>query len=196
MSQPAHCISRPPADRSPERGRRRGGFTLMEIMVVVGIILLLMSLGVVGYRSLDRTAALRQTRVTLSNAQAMVATYEATNGIGRLDYQNTPIPNPGVNGKTHAQTKAAMKILRTIPKNKAAIEQLPVKTVIGGNDPVLLDGWGNAIVLVPSAGMTLPAAGGLPKADLRAPSNRPFWASPGADGDFNGRDDNVYSFEQ
>jgi len=75
--------------------------------------------------------------------------------------------------------------------------------------PVVLDAWGNPIIFVPASGMivTLNSIGEqrlitsskvrqIPPTEYAAPSDRPFFASAGPDGDFSTGDDNLYSFEQ
>lgn len=57
------------------RAARRRGFTLLEILVVIGIILLLVGIGVVGFRVLDQSG--RVTETTLKNLQSMLGEYEA-----------------------------------------------------------------------------------------------------------------------
>ena len=54
--------------------RARGGFTLLEILVVIGIILLLVSIGVVGFGVLDQSS--KVTRTTLNNLQSMLTEYQ------------------------------------------------------------------------------------------------------------------------
>ena len=79
----------------------------------------------------------------------------------------------------------------------------------GNATPVLLDGWGNPIIYVPSGGMTgvwmggpkpEPGSGGISYLSTDAVvkkvmsvDGRPFWASAGPDGDFSQGDDNLYS---
>jgi len=84
--------------------------------------------------------------------------------------------------------------------------------------PVLLDGWGNPIIFVPSGllgvapnaanlnpnGTVLPGSGAMQSGSgssaitiqVKSPDGRPFWASAGPDGDFSQGDDNMYSFEK
>ena len=72
--------------------------------------------------------------------------------------------------------------------------------------PVILDGWGNPIIFVPSP---TPIPGGTQTGlinvyvnasstpnpvPITSPDGLPFWASAGPDGDFIRGDDNIYSF--
>src|SRR4051794_24758758 len=66
------------SDRPSRAGRAgRRGFSLIEIMVVIAIILILMSIGVIGYRYLDKSASSSATKVALNNCDSMMAEYEA-----------------------------------------------------------------------------------------------------------------------
>ena len=95
-----------------------------------------------------------------------------------------------------------MQLLRS-PKNKQAVAQLPSKQILLDSTgqaiplsatvgPVLLDGWGNPIIYVPSAGIKVTLNGQA--VTITAPDKQGFWASAGPDGDFSSADDNVYSF--
>ena len=56
--------------------RRRRGFTMVEILITIGVIVLLVGIGVIAYRGLDKMASERTTHVALDNANAMIAEYE------------------------------------------------------------------------------------------------------------------------
>ena len=58
----------------PRRGRR--GFTMVEILITIGVIMLLVAIGVIAYRGLDKMASERTTHVALDNASGMIAEYE------------------------------------------------------------------------------------------------------------------------
>ena len=65
--------------------QRQRGFTLLEMLVVIGIILVLMSILVMGYRHLNYTAARRETVAELKILQGMLTEYENANGHATLD---------------------------------------------------------------------------------------------------------------
>lgn len=119
-------------------------------------------------------------------------------------------------------TQAVIGQLMRSVKNKQGILGLPSKQLMkdGNNNPfhppVILDGWSDPIIFVPSGGLTgvqltqVNGTGGATytirssgvyseplsaQNHVLGPKDRPFWASAGQDGDFSKGDDNVYSFE-
>jgi prepilin-type N-terminal cleavage/methylation domain-containing protein len=299
------------------RGRR--AFSLIEILVVIGIILILVGILFVAVRRMDTTAKEHATHVALSNLQAMLAEYGSTTGFKTepvdwvlndcsviaptvgppatsfwtaLSYKGTPpqpfpIAAPGnvvIGNTTPAEqthnaipavlnTMVAMGLITRVPANRTALANIPPQdllvpafcvypiltpgpdNVIGTSDdgsatviypigchvkyqnktyvsiqpnsdnpaptaanwrdestapqqaPLVLDAWHNPIIYVPGSGMTVMLLNGGTSYDIaanpnlkfltiKAPDNRPFWASAGPDGDFSRGDDNVYSFEQ
>ena len=197
-------------------GRRnagRGGYTMLEILVAVGIILILMAIGVIGYRGYDKSASTGRTDTVLKAGQGMVANYEGA-GNSVTNMAGTAVMRVGdVNAGGGARAaalnngKGAMQKLLSIPANKDALGQIPTKSFVaeaGVRQQALADGWGNPVVLVPATGMLVKvkdSAGTVVDTTIKAPGNRPFWASAGPDGNFGGdaaayADDNVYSFER
>jgi len=66
------------------RARRapgRGGFTIVEIMTVIAIILILVGLASVAYKTLDKPGGDNSTKVTLQNLVSQLAEYEAQAGL-------------------------------------------------------------------------------------------------------------------
>lgn len=229
--------------------KRNRAFTLVEIIVALGIIMILVGLVTVGMRSLDKSAKEKSTKSALETAKSMLAELDTTGGIAEVTaiYSSlTPadqIDQPGnvtidaYQAAPYARyqsdavrlTQFVMGKLIAIPNNKAVLQKLPVERLLRKNPagsaaplltvdangepnpPVLLDGWGNPIIYVPSKGLKGVTIGQAPNETInnRIKSNevvpdggadkftnsRPFWASAGPDGDFKTGDDNVYSFE-
>ena len=104
----------PPCRTFRTRGpRRRGGFTLLEMMTAVAIILVLMAIGVIAFRALDASASRKETTATMASLQAMMAEVEATTGRGRFEgvsgiYQ--PPPTPGEKPKIHMTPQGSAEV--------------------------------------------------------------------------------------
>jgi prepilin-type N-terminal cleavage/methylation domain-containing protein len=74
-----------PAPIEPSRAARRArcgvrrGFTLLEILVVIGIILLLVAIGVIAFGALDQSG--KVTKTTLANLRSMLSEYESITAV-------------------------------------------------------------------------------------------------------------------
>lgn len=64
----------------------RRGFTLIEILVVIGIILVLVGLLVAGFRHLNRTAANKETTSELHVCKGLLQEYENHNGLQGVEF--------------------------------------------------------------------------------------------------------------
>ena len=125
--------SRPPGHR-PARGRRRGGFTMIELLAVIGIMMLLGALAFLGLRGIMGQQQANRTRMGLSNAASILAEYDARTSLRRQPghmWVGTGIP-PGY----HAHTAAdAMDIWRDAdPAAASDVEGLPAPTQSVGID--------------------------------------------------------------
>jgi prepilin-type N-terminal cleavage/methylation domain-containing protein len=86
------------------RGVGRGGFTIVEIMTVIGILLILVSIAAIAYKSLNNPTGGASTKITLNNLQAQLSEYEAQAGLrnqppnfwknGTLLINKPPSPSP------------------------------------------------------------------------------------------------------
>ena len=134
---------------TPARPARRPGhppaFTLLEVLIVVGILALLTSLLVVGIKHLTGSAKRQQTRATLAQCVAMYNDWQA---VAHQPFAPTPMAALGDVTTDLASSPASFRYgpatwftrdvmfhIRSVPANAAALGKLP-----------------------PSAVMTLPAA--------------------------------------
>lgn len=82
--QPEIIDGNPAAGRAGRPAARRG-FTLLEILVVIGIILLLVAIGVVAFGVLDQSG--KVTKTTLGNLQSMLAEFELRTKLSEQPFQ-------------------------------------------------------------------------------------------------------------
>lgn len=64
---------------------KRRGFTLIELLVVIGIIMILVAILVYGYRSMNRTAATKETHAELKVCKGMLTEYEGRNQFAGIE---------------------------------------------------------------------------------------------------------------
>ena len=78
---------------APKRARR--GFTLIEILVVIGIILILLGMVVLGFRHIDAVASKRDTVAELHVCRDLLTEYEKLNGLDAIEaFVVPPAPLP------------------------------------------------------------------------------------------------------
>ena len=254
---------------------RRRAFSLLEILIVVGILTLLAALAVIGFRVVGGASRNRVTITALENAKGLLGAYELTSQVETLlptstvkagadinrwfkpasnllddfDVLNCRVITPGTIEGGAANTSAADRAVRerylrdetarvirrlsSVATNRAAIEAMPAGRIVKIRVPIdpketptasdqpeyptsvdcfegvnLLDGDGKPVYFIPGGGLlyvNIGYNGTGDRADVknyqrplpvRSPDQKPFWASPGPDGDLTTGDDNVYSFEQ
>lgn len=152
---------------------KRQGFTVIELIVAISIIMVLIGMLVVGIQYVGASSREKSTRVTMENLQSMLSELENTAGLGRLrfdDYNSDDVLDfPGVTvapgsvtegsadrtGQAVQLTRDALTVMLAIPANQSAISQLPTEQLWtfpegtrNQNTPVLLDAWHNPIILV------------------------------------------------
>ena len=173
--------SPPPLRRRPARR----GFTLIEMLVVIGIILLLIGMAVAGFSSMAKHAKAQHTKGVLEAAKAMLAEYEATAGKRNYStfkgyWDSSTIPVNATQGRAAAAVNVGVAPAATtipwqlysdqvlaklleLPNNKAILDKLPPEQVVKDATNTyyeLLDGYGHPLLFVPSIGLGQVTASG------------------------------------
>ena len=133
--------------------RQRGGFTLIEMMVVVAIIVLLagilMAVGSMVLRGASNKAT-RATLTSLDNAMSLYLKDHPEPGVAApppTTPQNYPAP-PAVNSSYHLQSNDWILKLSANPETAKLLEKL--KPIGTGTGRQILDGFGKPILYLPS----------------------------------------------
>jgi prepilin-type N-terminal cleavage/methylation domain-containing protein len=118
--------------RGPRLGeievKSRRAFTIVELMVAVSILAILVTLAVVGFRSINRAGKNRDTATRLQAAKTMLDEFIRVNR-GRVTIPTGTLDAPGNvekgsadrTGKQYSLTRAMMGQIMRIPENKAAV---------------------------------------------------------------------------
>jgi prepilin-type N-terminal cleavage/methylation domain-containing protein len=151
------------ASLAPVPARRsRGGFTLIEILVVVAILVVLVALLVTVGRGARESAQIRQSHLTLHTVDGAMKHYLAAGNpepVTATDAAGT-IGNPGSNADListipNSDATRWVKALRAFPDTAKAINNLPTSSVTDPDDntakaTVVLDAFGTPIRYVPT----------------------------------------------
>jgi prepilin-type N-terminal cleavage/methylation domain-containing protein len=149
--------------------RTRRGFTLIEILVVIGIIAALIAMLFLGFKYVGKSSRDNMSHTMLQNMRSMLTEYTTSGGtIDKLE--DIYSPNYSVTAPTGSmeegqtlrdnsiavnQTRTVMARLLAVPSNKKVLDSLPPDQVWRtGNGVVLLDGFHNPILYVPRRGLT------------------------------------------
>jgi len=139
------------------------GFTMIELLVVISIILAVLAIGVIGIAQLAGQSNEDQTRIALGQLQAAAADYHEQVGTWPAD-----IGDMGSKDSAPATTR---DLLLQIPKHLRGGD---AASDING----VTDAWGNGIVYADD----ISAAGEFGDSDLGYRPGAPYFFSPGPDG--------------
>lgn len=160
--------------------RLRHGFTLIEMLIVIGILLLLIGMSVVGFSAVSRHSRTQHTKGVLEAAKSMLGEFEATagkqnqasfrsawDGFAAIDVTHpSPVPDSWRRGQVgggpmtwEGYSAMVLAKLLELPNNKAIFDKLPtdqVQKTLNINGVYyyeLLDGYGHPLLFVPSSGL-------------------------------------------
>lgn len=243
----------------------RHGFSLVEVLVAISIIVILAGMITLGFRAVGNKGREDQTNLVLNNAKGLTAEWQAQTkspyaaagylvAPAKAMADDTMLVDPAVL-QSSAQLAKLSKVaairdaLAKMPSSKvttlgkygkgqpwpaddagpsfrpgqlrtnvgkyvclSATSTLPPGAAWGlvdASNPVLLDGWDNAVLFVPADGLCgttvapmllngvkrLPPTPALPDlGPITSPTDSPYFVSAGPDGNFLTADDNVFSF--
>jgi type II secretory pathway pseudopilin PulG len=160
---------------------KRKAFTLIELLLVIGVLIILIGIVVWGLKGAGGTVGMNATRTTLQNLTNMSEELNRKNkmeGLEQIYPPAPPLPPTAVGfetapgnvtsdtknqdrlGPATYRTAQLVKYMTSIPDNKKILERFPSDQLLpvppsgaftGGT--VVLDGWRNPILFVPPAGL-------------------------------------------
>ncbi|MDB5296991.1 MAG: hypothetical protein JWO31_2974 [Phycisphaerales bacterium] len=91
--RPARPSRRPgPAARLGRNAR--SAFTLLEMLIAIGVILVLMAFGILGYRSMERSTSQKQTKTILGTAESLLKGMSGVGAAARVEGSADQSPSP------------------------------------------------------------------------------------------------------
>lgn len=180
--------------RSTTRARQLHGFTLVELLVVIGIVVVLAAIGIAGLMAIQTSARSKSTQGLLGQLQSVVTEYKVISGgsasavptqsgtveedfqILILDFKNT--------GKESSVSKLFKTINASNLPHGVDFDELVMPT---SPDPYehVVDAWGNPVAYfrADGVGMGGTGSGSGPTGNFLQPKHQTsYFASPGPDG--------------
>ena len=159
----------------------RPAFTLIEMLTTVAVLVIVLGLMVSLARDVRNRSAERVTKDMLAKLDRMMAQYVERNNKALPPI--TPLVEPGPAG---AEPTDDPKLTAAALHNNADLARaLRAQADASDLSPSFFDAWGNPVVFMPRQHPAIGMAGG----------DRFFFFSPGPDGKFLTREDNLYSYE-
>lgn len=170
---------------STRAGRTRAGFTLVEMLTTVAMLIIVLGLMVSLARYVRRRSAEDLTRKALVNLHLVMSEYVSRNGVPAIDtlVEGRNLDETTLQAKAAAHNRALVRFLRSNREVSAkAFRDLPLTIY---DETSVRDAWGTPIVFMPSRHDQI----GM------APNNDWFFFAAGPDRQYLTRDDNLYSYE-
>lgn len=169
----------------PDRTRRSRGFTLVEMLSTVALLIIILGLMVSLARYVRRRSAEDLTRKILVNLHTAMQEYTRRHGVPQFDsFIEGPNADESalqrtaeVNNRQFVQFFRAHKDM-----SEKGFRELPLSVY---NEATVRDAWGTPLVFMPA----------MHKLIGMAPNNDWFFFSAGPDRQYLTRDDNQYSYE-
>jgi type II secretory pathway pseudopilin PulG len=167
---------------------RRKAFTVIELLLVIGVLIILAGVVVWGLSAASSSNAAKSTRTTLQNLQSMSEELNRKSRLAGFEVIYTFVPPPPVPGAEVApslvsadspstdrfgpsvgRTSVVITRLASIPDNKRVLDKFPADQLMSGvsytfpdgttqTSIAALDGWRNPILFVPATGLQHVAA--------------------------------------
>ncbi len=161
-------------------------FSLIEMLTAVAILVIVLGLMVSLARDVRNRSAERVTKDMLARLERLMTQY-ATRSPARLLPTITPLirGSGGAEGVALAPIEDASFHAAAMRNNGDFAAALRAQAAADDPAPSFFDAWGNPIAFMPRQHPAIGMAGG----------DRFFFFSPGPDGQFLTREDNLYSYE-
>jgi prepilin-type N-terminal cleavage/methylation domain-containing protein len=166
----------------------RRAFTLIEMLTTVAVLVIVLGLMVSLARDVRNRSAERVTKDMLARLDRMMAQYVERNAqqLPAVTPLIPPVP-AGADPTVVPPEPSDEELLRAARANNADFSRvLRAHATLDDANPSFFDAWGNPVVFMPRQHPLIGMAGG----------DRFFFFSPGPDGRFLTREDNLYSYER
>ena len=173
--------------KRPTPNSLRPAFTLIEMLTTVAVLVIVLGLMVSLARDVRNRSAERVTKDMLLKLDRMMGQYVERNHQALPPI--TPLVEAGAAsaaGEPSSEPADDARLKAAALHNNADLARaLRAQADAGDLSPSFFDAWGNPVVFMPRQHPSIGMAGG----------DRFFFVSPGPDGKFLTREDNLYSYE-
>jgi len=158
------------------------GFTLVELMIVIGIIVVLVGIITVAVNVIGNDASTRQTRVAIETAMGMQQEYENTTTLSaglKVNANATLLNDSGTSSSNTIFTQRMVRNMARVPANRQAVEKMSTNTVAR----ISAVEWNSSVTYVSGdvithASLTYNA---IASSLNQAPPNTTFWNTTSTD---------------